>query len=162
MKKFILSYWLGIALLFALFYADYSPLSAVINNIQTDATALLTSLCLPEGMMEGHRILITQGYGLVIEKACNGMIPYLFFLASIIAFPSTLMHKVQWAILGYFFISVINVFRIWLVAQFVLNGRENFSLAHDYLGNGLLILTGLTLFILFIKTRSKKTSDYLE
>ena len=156
MKKFLLSYWLGIALLFALFYWEVSPFSLAINEFQTNLTALLTSFSLPQGMMEAHRIFITEHYALVIEKACNGMIPYLFFLASIIAFPSTLIHKVKWALMGYLFISAINVFRIWFVTQFVLQEQNNFSLAHDYLGNGLLILTGLILFTSFIKTRKKK------
>jgi exosortase/archaeosortase family protein len=154
MKKFLVSYWLGILLLFAIFYWEYSPLSAVINDIQTNLTAFFTSLTLEEGLMNGHRIHITQHYTLVIEKACNGMIPYLFFLASIIAFPSTLIHKIKWAIMGYLFISAMNIFRIWVVTQFVLDEKENFSLAHDYLGNGLLVLTALILFNAFIKTRN--------
>ena len=155
MKKFLLSYWLGIALLFALFYWEVSPFSLAINEFQTNLTALLTSFSLPQGMMEAHRIFITEHYALVIEKACNGMIPYLFFLASIIAFPSTFIHKVKWALMGYVFISAINTFRIWFVTQFVMQEQKNFSLAHDYLGNGLLILTGLILFTSFIKTRKK-------
>ena len=156
MKKFLLSYWLGIALLFTLFYWDYSPFSFQINNLQTNITIYLTSLSLPERMMEAHKIFISPSYALLIEKACNGLIPYLFFLASIIAFPSTLKHKIKWAILGYLFISAMNVFRIWFVTQFVLEEKNNFTLAHDYLGNGLLILTGLILFTSFIKTRKKQ------
>jgi exosortase/archaeosortase family protein len=156
MKKFLLTYWLGIALLFTIFYWEYSPISSIFNNYQTSLTSFITSLSLANGMMEGHRIFITEHYALVIEKACNGMIPYLFFLASILAFPSTLVHKIKWAIMGYLFITSMNVFRIWFVTQFVMQGEKNFSLAHDYLGNGLLILTGLILFTSFIKTRNKQ------
>jgi len=155
MKKFLFTYWVGIALLFGLFYWNLSPLSSIINNIQTNLTALLTSLTLSDGMMQEHRIFITDNYALVIEKACNGMIPYLFFLASIIAFPSTVVHKVKWALMGYIFISAMNIFRIWFVTQFVIQEQNNFSLAHDYLGNILLILTGLVLFTSFVKTRGK-------
>jgi exosortase/archaeosortase family protein len=156
MKKFLLSYWLGIALLFGVFYWDLSPISSIINNQQTNLTTYLTSLTLADGMMDGYRISINPLYALVIEKACNGMIPYLFFLASIVAFPSTVMHKVKWAIFGYFFISITNIFRIWFVTQFVLDERQNFSLAHDYLGNGLLIITGLLLFTWFVKSRKRE------
>ena len=156
MKKFLLTYWIGIALLFGLFYWDFSPLSLTINNQQTNFTSFLTSLSLTEGMMQEHRIIISSHYTLVIEKACNGMIPYLFFLASIIAFPSTLIHKVKWAIMGYIFISTMNVFRIWFVTQLVIEERSNFSLAHDYLGNALLIITGLLLFTWFVKSRHEE------
>jgi exosortase/archaeosortase family protein len=158
MKKFLLSYWLGIALLFGVFYWDLSPLSSMINSLQTNLTAYFTSLTLVDGMMDKHRILINSHYSLVIEKACNGMIPYLFFLASIIAFPSTLIHKVKWAVMGYIFISFMNVFRIWFVTELVLQERQNFSLAHDYLGNGLLIVTGLLLFTWFVKSRKREES----
>jgi len=155
MKNFLFSYWLGIALLFALFYWNLSPLSSLINNLQTDLTSLLTSFTLDKNIMQNNQIFITEHYTLVIEKACNGMIPYLFFLASIIAFPSTIMHKVKWAFMGYVFISTMNIFRIWFITQFVLQEKSNFSLAHDYLGNGILILTGLILFTSFVKTRKK-------
>ena len=161
MKKFLLSYWLGLALLFGLFYWDNSPFSLLINSVQTNITAYFTSLSLSEGMMEGHHIFISEHYALVIEKACNGMIPYLFFIASILAFPATLAHKAKWAIMGYLFITSINVFRIWFVTQFVMQERENFSLAHDYLGNGILILTGLILFTSFIKTRNRQKASSL-
>ena len=157
MIKFLLTYWIGIALFFGIFYWDASPISLLINQHQTSLTTYLTSLTLPNEMMNNYRIFISDNYSLVIEKACNGMIPYLFFLASIMAFPSTLLHKAKWALFGYLLISLMNTFRIWMVTQLVLQERNNFSLAHDYLGNALLISTGLMLFILFVKSRKKST-----
>lgn len=159
MKRFLITYWLSVGLLFAIFYWELSPVSFFLNSGQTDFTSFLTSLTLPSMMMGNHHIFISSNYQLVIEKACNGMVPYLFFLAPIIVFPSTLIHKVKWAILGYLFIIIVNVFRIWFITQLVLQERSYFSLAHDYLGNILLILTSLMLFILFVKTRSKEV-DY--
>ena len=160
MKNFLLSYWLSIALLFGVFYWDLSPFSSLINTFQTDFTAYLTSLTLVDNIMDNHRILINAHYSLVIEKACNGIIPYLFFLASIIAFPSTHIHKIRWSIIGYIFITLMNIFRIWFVTEMVLEERSNFSLAHDFLGNGLLIVTGLLLFTWFVKSREKEALSY--
>jgi len=157
MIKFLLTYWIGIALFFGIFYWDASPISLLINQQQTSLITYLTSLSLPNDMMNNYSIFISDNYSLVIEKACNGMIPYLFFLASIMAFPSTILHKVKWAIFGYLLISLINTFRIWMVTQLVLQERSNFSLAHDYLGNALLILTGLILFVSFVKSREKQS-----
>jgi len=156
MIKFLLTYWIGIALFFGIFYWDASPIGLLINQYQTNLTSYLTSLTLPNEMMNNYRIFITNNYSLIIEKACNGIIPYLFFLASIMAFPATLLHKVKWAIFGYILISLINTFRIWMVTQFVLQEQNNFSLAHDYLGNALLIFTGLMLFVVFVKSRKKQ------
>jgi len=158
MIKFLLTYWIGIAIFFGLFYWEYSPFSFIINQYQTNFTTYLTSLTLPNDMMNNYHIFITKNYSLVIEKACNGMIPYLFFLASITAFPSSLFHKMKWAILGYLVISFMNTLRIWMVTELVLQERNNFSLAHDYIGNALLIMTGLMLFISFVKTRKRQVN----
>jgi len=155
MIKFLLTYWIGIALFFGIFYWEFSPISLIINQLQTDLTTYLTSLTLPSEMMNSYHILINRNYSLVIEKACNGIIPYLFFLASIIAFPSTIIHKIKWAFFGYLFIISMNTLRIWMVTQIVLEEQNNFSLAHDYLGNALLIGTGLLLFVGFVKSRRK-------
>ncbi|SFV60180.1 hypothetical protein MNB_SV-12-1022 [hydrothermal vent metagenome] len=155
MKKFILLYWFNIALLFSIFYWDISPIANILNHIQTDFTTYLISLTLEEDLTKGYEIIINSHYSLVIEKACNGIVPYLFFLASIIAFPSTLSHKIKWGIIGYVIILSINIFRIWLVTQLVLEEVGNFSLAHDFIGNIMLIFTALLLFIVFVKTRKR-------
>ena len=153
MKKFILLYWLNIILLFSLFYWDISPIAEMLNQLQTDLTTYIVSLTLNDEITKGYEIVINSHYSLVIERACNGMVPYLFFLASIIAFPSTLLHKIKWVLVGYIIITTINIFRIWLVAKLVLAEVDNFSLAHDFIGNAILIFTALTLFILFVKTK---------
>jgi exosortase/archaeosortase family protein len=102
--------------------------------------------------MQGNEIIINSQYTLIIEKACNGIIPYLFFIASILAFPSTNRHKIFWALYGYIILNIINIFRIWLIIKLVLKKVDNFSLAHDFIGNSLLIFTSLSIFILFVKT----------
>ena len=155
MKKFLLTYWVSVAILFIVFYWDFSPLGSVINLWQTELTSFLTSMVLPPNMVENNSIFISSTYNLLIEKACNGMILYLFFLAPIIAFPATLKHKIGWAIGGYFVIVIVNIFRIWLITQLVLEERSNFSFAHDYLGNILLIITAISLFVAFVKSRKK-------
>ena len=153
MKKFILLYWLNIILLFSLFYWDISPIAKILNQLQTDLTTHIVSLTLNDEIIKGYEIIINSHYSLVIEKACSGMVPYLFFLASIIAFPSTLSHKIKWSLVGYTIITTINIFRIWLVAKLVLAEVDNFSLAHDFIGNAILIFIALTMFILFVKTK---------
>ncbi len=156
MIKFILTYWFGIILFFGLFYWDLSPFSSILNQFQTDFTTYLTSLLLPSNMVENYHIFINNNYSLVIEKACNGIIPYLFFLASIIAFPSTISHKIKWMFFGYIIIITINIFRIWIVVESVLEKPSNFYFVHNYLGNALLISTGLTLFFWFVNSREKR------
>jgi exosortase/archaeosortase family protein len=152
MKKFLFIYLLALSLLFAFFYWEASPLANFINMWQVNLSSLLTSFTLEDELMEGNRIFISQSLILVIDKECNGFIPYFFFLASIIAFTSSIKHKIKCAILGYLLLSLLNIFRIYFITQFVMSSQNNFSLAHDYLGNIFLVFSALILFIGFIKT----------
>ncbi|CAA6817156.1 MAG: Unknown protein [uncultured Sulfurovum sp.] len=153
LKNFIVLYPLSITLLFIFFYWDSSPLAHTLNQWQINLSAFLTSLTLPKGTMQENYIFISHKLTLVIDKSCNGLIPYFFFLASVLAFPSTLIHKIKWAIFGYFLLTLLNVFRIWFISQLVINEEENFNLAHDYLGNMFLVFSALMLFVFFIKNR---------
>jgi exosortase/archaeosortase family protein len=144
-----------LALLFLLFYADTSFISEKLNIWQSQTTLALLKLGLDHGQVRGNDIIISPHYKLIVTQACNGMIPILFYLASVIAYPSTFNHKVIWGVLGYIVISVVNVLRILFVAHMVKGGREHFELAHDIIGNMILMVVGLTLFIFFIKRGRK-------
>lgn len=154
MKAFIPKYLLVISFLFIFFYFEFFPLAQIINDWQIDLSSLLISFTLEENIIQGNRINVGHNFTLIIDKACNGLTPYFFLLSSIIAFPSTLQHKIKWIVIGYFTLSLLNVFRIWFITQFVLQSSQNFVLAHDYLGNLFLVLTTLLLFFAFIRTRT--------
>jgi len=158
MKQFIALYFLYLALLFTLFYTDISTVAVFINEGQTKLTLFLLALFLEPGQLQGIDIWINPHYKIIINQACNGMIPILFFFASILAFPVNIRHKILWAGIGYVVFSLVNIFRILLVVYFVeqKEGQENFYWSHDLLGNALFMGVGLGLFILFIKTGHKK------
>ena len=162
MKRFVALYFLYLAGLFVFFYAESSSLSAVLNTRQTELTLFLLEKFLSPGQLQGIDILINPHYKIIINQACNGMIPILFLYASILAYPSGILHKVLWMAIGYFLFVVVNVFRILLVVYFVEQegGRENFYWSHDILGNALLMVVGLGLFILFIKTSRDTIRSY--
>jgi len=73
------------------------------------------------------------------------------------AYPSTVKHKIFWMFLGYILFFVVNIVRILLVVYVTENGKGqgDFYWSHDLVGNTLLMLTGLGLFIAFIKTSSR-------
>ncbi|HHS93433.1 MAG TPA: hypothetical protein ENK82_08795 [Campylobacterales bacterium] len=152
MRKFTLHYLLTLLILFNLFYWEASPLANLINTLQIDLTSYLTSFTLSDEIMQENKIWINPTLRLVINQACNGFIPYFFFLASVIAFPTHIVHKLKWAILGYVILSLLNVFRIWFISQLVMLEESHFALAHDVLGNLFLLIGGLGLFIGFVKT----------
>ena len=154
MKKFVALYFLFLALLFTLFYANTSVISTMLNEGQTQLTLYGLNLFLEPGQLKGIDIWINPNYKIIINQACNGIIPILFLWASILAYPATLWHKILWMCLGYLLFSLVNVFRILLVVHFVEQegGRGNFYWSHDLLGNSILMAVGLGLFIAFIKT----------
>jgi len=60
-------------------------------------------------------------------------------------------------LIGYVVFSLVNVGRILLVVYATKegNGQEEFYWSHDLVGNGILMMTGLVLFVTFIRTASK-------
>lgn len=138
----------------------YAPVwegAVAINAFQTDLTLKLLERFLPEDQLHGIDIIISPEYKIIITQACNGMIPILFLFASILAYPSGILHKIVWMVVGYLAFAVANVARLLFVTYAVSfsGGRDNFYWAHDLLGNILLMIVGLSLFVGFIKTRKR-------
>ncbi len=160
MKRFIALYFLFLAILFTFFYADTSMVSTFLNEGQTKLTLFFLDMFLEPNQLKGIDIWINPHYKIIINQACNGMIPILFLFAAILAYPSEFLHKFLWMFIGYILFSLLNVIRILLVVYFVEGegGSGNFYWSHDLLGNSLLMLLGLGLFIAFIKT-SKRTES---
>jgi exosortase/archaeosortase family protein len=158
MKQFVVLYFLFIAILFTLFYADTSVLSNALNEGQTKLTLFFLDIFLKPEQLKGIDIWVNPHYKIIITQACNGMIPILFFFASVLAYPSSAMHKVVWMVFGYVLFSFVNVLRILLVV-FVTEagkGQQDFYWSHDIIGNSLLLMTGLGLFVSFLKTSLKR------
>ncbi len=152
-KNFLYLYIINSIILFTIYYFNILHISST----ETDLTAYLLSIILPDNLMKNHEIFIDSRYTLIIERACNGLIAYFMLLASIISFPSTIKYKIVWAIIGYILINIVNIFRIWLVTYFVLKNKQYFYIAHDIIGNILLISISILIFILFIKSRYNST-----
>lgn len=153
MKQFVRLYFLFLGILFIVFYAPTSIISTVINEIQTKLTLFALDLFLKPEQLQGIDIWINPHYKIIITKACNGMIPIFFLFASILAYPSSILVKIIWSILGYIAFFIVNVLRILWVVYITQNGegQGEFYWSHDIIGNTLLMLTGLGIFILFIK-----------
>lgn len=154
MKRFVALYFFWLALLFILFYADTSVLSRTLNDLQTSLTLWGLDRLLEPGQLRGIDIWINPHYKIIINQACNGVIPILFLFAAILAYPAKFFNKALWMLLGYLIFSLVNLFRILLVVYFVegKGGRGNFYWSHDLVGNALLMVVGLLLFIGFIKS----------
>ena len=154
MKRFIALYFLFLGGLSALFYAPTSEIAIGINRTQTALTLEVLQWFLRPEQLAGIDIWITPYYKIVITQACNGLIPIFFYYASILAYPSSIKAKLVWMLLGYVLFFIVNIIRILLVVYVTENGegQGDFYWSHDLLGNTLLMITGLGLFIAFIKS----------
>jgi exosortase/archaeosortase family protein len=155
MKRFIRLYLFYLLLLFGFLYMPVTPPALWLNDLQSTLTLNALAYLLPPGQLQGINIIINPHYKIIINQACNGMIPILFLWAAILAYPVVFIKKVAWMAAGYLLLSAVNIMRIVMVVYFVEleGGRSNFFWAHDILGNILLMVTGLCCFYAFIKTR---------
>jgi exosortase/archaeosortase family protein len=162
MKQFVTQYFLFLAFLFALFYLPTTVISSVVNDTQSKLTLYLLDFFLEPGQLHGIDIWINSHYKIIINHSCNGVIPILFLAASILAYPSNSLHKIIWILIGYVVFVIVNVMRILLVVYATQNGegQGEFYWSHDLVGNFMLMLTGLVLFVLFIKTSSKTIKNF--
>ena len=159
-KTFIISYLVWLGVLFGLFYLNTNSFAVFLNELQRDW--LMSSLRYFLGdIVRDIYIYSCDSFRIRITYACNGLVPYYFFLASIFAYPSRWSLRFIWAVLGYIAIYIVNLIRLLFVTQMTRSGGENFWWSHDIVGNMMLTAVGLGLFLSFIEVsdRGKKESQ---
>jgi len=157
MKRFIVWYPIYLALLLYFLFFDSNSISQSFNHFQRDTLLKMLSLWFEDRVVH-HYVVITPSYFITIDRACNGVVTLLIFIASILAYQAKLLHKVLWIMVGYVVLSLANFLRIVFVIYMVLQDPTHFSWAHDYIGNGFLIALGFGLFFLFLQSSSSKSN----
>jgi len=84
-----------------------------------------------------------------IGTGCNGIEAVVIFISAILAFPARLKSKLAGLVLGFIGIFVINQTRV--VGLFLVNlyASQHLDLAHTYIGQTYVIISGLALWILW-------------
>ncbi len=150
--RFALMYLVWLGVLFGVFYWDLSPLAHAPNAFLQEGLLSVLDAGLRSGQVQGADIWINPHYKLIIGKACDGAIPVLMYLASILAYPTHWKRKMLWGVAGSVGLLLVNVARIFIVTWSVMEGgRGAFPLSHDVLGNALLMITGLGMFYGFAR-----------
>jgi len=94
----------------------------------------------------------TTGFGVRIERGCNGVEALIILFAAIFAFPAPLKSKLIGFVIGFFAIQSLNLVRI--VSLFYL-GQWNqvaFEWFHLYLWQALIILDALVVWLIWLRT----------
>ncbi len=93
-----------------------------------------------------------SGFGVRIERGCNGIEALIILFASIFAFPAPIKNKLIGFAIGFFAIQGLNLVRI--VSLFYL-GQWNevaFEWFHLYLWQALIILDALVVWLIWLRT----------
>jgi len=151
-QRFVLFYLIWLGVLFGLLYWDLSPLAYAPNEWLRLKMLAALEWGLPPGQVRGSDIWINPHYKLVIEKACNGMIPALMYLASVLAFPAGWGRRIVWGAVGAAVMLGLNLLRLFVVTWVVMRtGQSGFFYIHDLAGNALFMVAGLGMFYAFVR-----------
>jgi exosortase H (IPTLxxWG-CTERM-specific) len=93
-----------------------------------------------------------SGFGVRIERGCNGVEAMIILFAAIFAFPAPLKNKFMGFVAGFFAIQLLNLVRI--VSLFYL-GQWNqvaFEWFHLYLWQALIIMDALVVWLVWLRT----------
>ena len=93
-----------------------------------------------------------SGFGVRIERGCNGVEAMIILFAAIFAFPAPLKNKLMGFVVGFFAIQILNLVRI--VSLFYL-GQWNqvaFEWFHLYLWQALIIMDALVVWLIWLRT----------
>ena len=104
----------------------------------------------------------TTGFGVRIERGCNGVEAVIILFAAIFSFPAPIKHKLIGFVIGFFAIQGLNLVRI--VSLFYL-GQWNqvaFEWFHLYLWQALIILDALVVWLVWLRTLPQAKARRLE
>jgi len=93
-----------------------------------------------------------SGFGVRIERGCNGVEAIIILFSAIFAFPSPFRSKLIGIVAGFFAIQLLNLVRI--ISLFYL-GQWNytaFEWFHLYLWQALIILDALVVWLIWLRT----------
>ena len=93
-----------------------------------------------------------SGFGVRIERGCNGLEAVIILFAAIFAFPAPFKNKLIGFTIGFFAIQILNLVRI--ISLYYL-GQWNytaFEWFHLYLWQALIILDALVVWLIWLRT----------
>jgi exosortase H (IPTLxxWG-CTERM-specific) len=100
-----------------------------------------------------------SGFGVRIERGCNGLEAVIILFSAIFAFPAPLRSKLIGFVIGFFAIQLLNLVRI--ISLFYL-GQWNFTVFewfHLYLWQALIILDALVVWLVWLRTLPRADAD---
>ena len=130
------------------------------TSLVAQVSSLILNVVGYDTTVEGTYITST-GTSLNIGTGCNGLEAVIIFISAILAFPAKLKSKLLgllWGFIGIFIINQTRVIGLYLVSRYA---SQHLDLAHTYIGQTYVIISGVALWILWaerVSNVSKKTA----
>ena len=108
-----------------------------------------------DGTVRAHGIVLSNietGAAVSIQPGCNGVEAMIVVLAAIAATPATWKQKLIGLGLGFLAIQILNVIRIVSLFYLLQWNPVWFEWAHLYLWQALIMLDGLIVYLLWVRT----------
>jgi len=142
-------YIINMLVLFFLFayQTTYDLQTAYTNLINPIITFFINSIGI-EAIHSNINILLPSVTFKVLF-GCNGLEALLIFSAGVIAFNTNLQYKLKYLIQGIAIISLINIFRVVILAYIVEYHNQYFNIMHDYITQDIMIFLAIILFLIF-------------
>jgi exosortase H (IPTLxxWG-CTERM-specific) len=93
--------------------------------------------------------LVENGGGVEIANGCNAIEASILLAAAILAFPARLGHRLLGATVGFVLLQAVNLLRIISLLYLERYAQGWFDFFHLYLWDGLIMLDGLLIFLLW-------------
>lgn len=125
------------------------PFTSMIADISVSLVTVFDENVIAHGNVIRDNV---SGFGVRIERGCNGLEAIIILFSAIFAFPAPLKSKFIGFVIGFFAIQLLNLVRI--ISLFYL-GQWNYSIFewfHLYLWQALIILDALVVWLIWLRT----------
>lgn len=125
-----------------------APLNVVVAQV---TSALVNWFGMPV-TSEANFLFHPAGFGYEIDAACTGLIPTLVSIVTLACLPLSTKQCILAISLGILFTQSINLLRLVALFYVGVHHLSTFKLTHDWLGQGLIIVTTAAFLAFWIRT----------
>jgi len=128
------------------------PLTAGIAHVSAGLLQLFDSTVHAEGILISNR---ETGQAVSIQPGCNGVEAMICLAAAVMATPATWRQRLFGLGIGFLAIQALNILRVISLFYLLQWNQAWFEWAHLYLWQALIILDGLIVYLLWLRTLNR-------